>query len=511
MTDHWSRPALWIAALAVMLGLTQTGSLLHEVIDWDESTFILMGADMARGNLPYVNLYDIKPPVTFAFFAGVELIAGRSLTAVRLFGDLCLLISVLAAFALARRQTPVPAAGAGAAMVLALMASPYGQYTSSELPATAAVMVGLWLMVRHPGALWAAALVGALVSVATLTRPNLAILAVAWGLFYLLAGTVGARRGGPVPATAVIAYGAAGLVPLGIVIAIYASAGELALLRLAVVDVSLAYAEGQYSWLGTGKRHLLHLIGFLRDAPWIYAPVLLAMGTGTAVAARRLWRSGVGLFDSALAVTFAAILVSILRSGGDYPHYWIQILPLGGCYAALGLAAAADRLGRGRARWAVVAVVLLPVAGAVAATGRDTLTVLTRPDLVRAHHAVRAAADTIAADLDPGETVWAQYNQIIHWYLDVPLLSRIATHPSNVVRRPILETLSAAGYVDPDEAGRLMALEPDFIVDDSDWRVRVPYLEVWGYDIDSYLATRYRLLATHGSVLVYRHRRHDTD
>jgi len=39
------------------------------VIDWDESTFILMGQSIIDGHLPYVKLWDLKPPGAFAFYA----------------------------------------------------------------------------------------------------------------------------------------------------------------------------------------------------------------------------------------------------------------------------------------------------------------------------------------------------------------------------------------------------------------------------------------------------------
>lgn len=38
--------------------------------DLDESTFILLGQDILKGHLPYVTLWDLKPPLLYVFFCG---------------------------------------------------------------------------------------------------------------------------------------------------------------------------------------------------------------------------------------------------------------------------------------------------------------------------------------------------------------------------------------------------------------------------------------------------------
>lgn len=36
-----------------------------DVIDWDESTFILLGKSILERNVPYIEYWDLKPPVAF--------------------------------------------------------------------------------------------------------------------------------------------------------------------------------------------------------------------------------------------------------------------------------------------------------------------------------------------------------------------------------------------------------------------------------------------------------------
>lgn len=58
-----------------------------DVIDKDESTFVLLGQSLADGRLPYTETYDIKPPLGYVFFALIQLLVPHSLTFVRFAGN----------------------------------------------------------------------------------------------------------------------------------------------------------------------------------------------------------------------------------------------------------------------------------------------------------------------------------------------------------------------------------------------------------------------------------------
>lgn len=60
----------------------------RDYIDRDESTFILMGQSWVDGNLPYTHLWDLKPPITFLFFAMIIYVFGKSFLAIRIAGVL---------------------------------------------------------------------------------------------------------------------------------------------------------------------------------------------------------------------------------------------------------------------------------------------------------------------------------------------------------------------------------------------------------------------------------------
>jgi len=65
----------------------------RDYIDRDESTFILMGQSWVDGHLPYTELWDLKPPITYLFFAGIIYAFGKSFLAIRLIGALIVAIT----------------------------------------------------------------------------------------------------------------------------------------------------------------------------------------------------------------------------------------------------------------------------------------------------------------------------------------------------------------------------------------------------------------------------------
>ena len=79
----WVFIGLFLLAFAIRFPF-----FFRDYIDKDESTFILMGQAWAEGSLPYLKLWDLKPPITFAYFAGIISVFGKSLWWIRFGGVL---------------------------------------------------------------------------------------------------------------------------------------------------------------------------------------------------------------------------------------------------------------------------------------------------------------------------------------------------------------------------------------------------------------------------------------
>lgn len=342
---------LWIAALALWVGVTHAGFLAQEVVNWDESTFVLIAAEVLDGRLPYVPLFVFKPPMAFFMLAGVMAVFGESMLVVRLFGATCVLASTIAAFAIARRRVDPASAGLAGFMLVAVTAAFNGGAVFYELPATALLMAASWLLVARSDRLWTAAAVGLLLSLAVLTRTNLAIAAAAVGLWFVCGRMpVGAR------VRAMAAFALAGALPVVAIVLLYWSAGALAELRHALVDAHIAFLD-----------HVVDPLRKLRflARPWLRAieperPLealtfglfMLGVAAGLAAAARTMLRGERSekrenaLLLLLAAAIFASILVSDWRPFG---HYYLQLFPIGMVFCALGFGwvRRAARLGGG--------------------------------------------------------------------------------------------------------------------------------------------------------------------
>ncbi|MBB4859936.1 4-amino-4-deoxy-L-arabinose transferase-like glycosyltransferase [Novosphingobium chloroacetimidivorans] len=485
------------AALAIIAATTllfRLGSLFPEQIDWDEWSFILMGADVASGHLPFVHQFDLKPPLIFFLFGATIALFGKSLLAIRLLGSLCVVAAASLVFLTGKRLAGPWPALAGALVCAVLASAPFGLATSSELPAIAFLGGAVWRLGRAPLSNRDAALGGLFVALAVLTRTNLALVALVVGAVLMAAAVL---KRAQVSRTAWLAYAVAGLLPPTLLVLAYAIAGELATLKLAMIDVPLAYS-GQLTAMQVARDHAMQLYYTAQAAPLLYGPpVLLTLAGAVFAGLRIVRREGETWPLVLLCATSAAVMGSLLIGGAAYPHYWLQLMPFAGLFAALG----AEGLTRTAAplRFVAAALVALPAAVAL---------VTALPAAREAYGAPRPIAQAAAYIREsggPAPQVWALHKHLVHWYLDAPQLSRAGVHPDNLARRAIIDTLAAHGYVGPDEVGRLMTLRPEFVVTDAGGK-GLAWVRADGKPVDAWLAASYREDAQFGDVLIYRRR-----
>ena len=485
--------ALWAGAFAVAVLATRLGRLEREVINWDEPTFILMASHVLDGHLPYVELYENKPPMLFFLLAGAMWAFGESLLVVRLFGAFCLWISCIAVFAIAARHTTRIHAALAAFLLIAVHSIKHGQFTSTELPATAALMGALWVCTARRRSPLALAATGVLMSLATLTRSNLGVVPIAFGAWLAVAtfrSSVGIRR------RDVVAFGLAGLVPPAAFVCLYWHADTLESLWLGTLHIPASYLD-----LGDTVRHTLHngwsFLSYTWRKPLLFVPFLLLLLVGLARSASA-WRQArdtpqTRTYHEMLWLVLGATALSIQMTG-TYRHYWLQVFPICAVFCAFGIGWMLPKQGF---RWIGG---LLPVVTLGAATVQplpSAIKIIASSDFLSKRHTIKKAADAIAADIQPGDTLFALGHHLIYWYMDRRPMSRVIL-PGNFGKRFIMEPLAAHGYVGQDELGRILALRPTYIVTHLHLRTGdpvPPYVRFGGYPthIRELLADHYRL------------------
>ncbi|GAA0771919.1 glycosyltransferase family 39 protein [Roseibium denhamense] len=456
---------LVLGFLILLVALTQVGTLNAEVLDWDESSFALMAQSVSRGNLPFVELFDLKPPVMFFALGAWITLFGESLLAIRLFGDLCLIVIVVFTYGTARRLVSPVYAGVGALLLVVLSGSFFAQHTQTEHLAMAFLMPAIWLLTGNRPGLFACVLAGALVALAVLTRSNLALVPIAIGLVLLL--DIRAKSLSEVAAK-LASYCLGGLCVLGLIVATYWVGDELPTLKLALIDVPLAYSgRSDGSVLNTIRLHAVFWGGRILHDPLVYVPATLLLGGITLLVALkpmkfiRLGERAPKVIPVVIAV-LVAIGVLLVLGGVAYPHYWNQLLPLFGV-----LLACACALVR-HFRIAVLSVGTACLVMVLAVVSQKL------PSAISAFHnwkdgsfdyPILKVAKAIEADSEGPHSVWALNYHLVHFYLGAPLLSRGLTHPANIFPpSSIHDALSLGGYIDRDEIGRVMEAQPKYLV-----------------------------------------------
>ncbi len=335
------------AALVAAAFLVRLPSFVYSVYNYDESLYVLMGAELARGHLPYTTVCDLKPFGLFALFAAFTSLPLDGVVASRVAA--CLVVGLSAD--LVRRiaghlfDDPRRLVGLSAGLAYILFSIATGGIAAQgEIFHNAAVLLALLVVLRAlrdgAGLAWRPALAAGLaLGVGLQIKPSVAFDAVAVAVGALLlrppAGSALAHARRAVPG--VVAMAAASLVPTLAVVALYALAGQL-----------------DAWWAGNVTAHRVFYgpgRGFEWDpalrAAWEQAPLWAAAAIGLATSGRLTWGGAERRVVAFLAVWVGAIAACMvfLRIASD--HYFLQFLSplslLAGLLVGRGLLEAVER------------------------------------------------------------------------------------------------------------------------------------------------------------------------
>ena len=454
-----SRPThffFWALIFSVLLLLTRLGNLQHEVIDWDESTFIIMASHLRVGHLPYLELYDNLPPgISFAL-AGVMSLFGESLITVRFFGTLCLLVAALACYGIAVRRNSSLAAGVSTAVFLVLASASNFQPTLTEHLVIALLLPACWLLVARRDRLWAAFTIGMLLSLATLTRTNIAFVVLALGGYY--AWRLWQPRKS-IPQLALLAYGAGGLMPLLALLAVYAYADGLDELFLSVIIVPLSYASSQGGLLESLYSHIRIWRSFVYEYKTIFLPATAFIGTtfiGLTLYIAQQRRSVISGDEGLLLLIFSFTSFSVLMNGHSYGHHLLQILPLLAILMAYGL--------QGLSRNVAYIFAGLTIVAGVAHFGAESAALVQNWSQREARYDIRKAAELIREDVSIEKAVYAPIHHLVYWYLGPGSLPSRVVHPANLAEESIMGPLVEHGYLPAYELKRFWSNRLDYVI-----------------------------------------------
>ncbi len=425
------------------------------VMDWDESTFLLIGRLMLEGQTLYIDVWDNKPPLLYVLTAAASAVSFGSLEVVRLIATALVALIAWQTKALADRvYGPSPWNWVAALLTaLAFTGVRSGGILGGEVLATPFFLAGVIVLLDGRGlTLSRALLIGMLFAAATLVRPNFGIAA---AVIVVGAGLMALWRRDGAQIGRLTLMGLSGALTLLAAALPFILTGLWTALYASVI-AAVALQTGATGAALPG----LSLLEAVVESP----PVLLltAMGIGAAFRLRALEAAHRSAMTGLLGV-LAALLIGH-AFGKIYEHHLLMLAPF--------LAVLALHAGRGlweqrgwRRVLASVWLGLLAVAAMVHSVDR-----MLTPTPARA---VYAAMKPHWRD---GDTAYFGIDHIVAWRFGAPPPHPLVTHPSSINR------VFGYRWREPDLRGpgdvmrKIVARQPTWIIIAD----RTPYVEADG-------------------------------
>jgi hypothetical protein len=509
-TPRWMSHPLGVPMLLLVLTLVvRLPFFFPAVLDWDESTHILIGQSLLDGYLPYVQLWTLKPPLIFAFDAAAIAVFGHSPAAVRLAGALCVATTGFLVYRFGAACWSRTAALAAAVLtIFAIGGISSGQATMTEVVLLPAFIGAVYLLLVHRGSASRLAWAGALMAVATLVRLNTAFPVLAAGLILLVEPAYRPL----VRVRHLASYAAGGIVVASLVCLPYIVSGHFDLLWRSLVTAPMAYAGSQYTALTNLGEMSLHAFGISREdvgysieVPWASA-FLWITGVLGLVVLGRLWRTLAELERRGFVLVVgcgAATAFGIVSGGAAYAHYLIQLVPLAALLTAGLLRHASPRLRIATVSLAGVAALLSlpPVIS-------EYRTMVTRAQQgVSLHYGpAHDIASYLAKENPSGRPVFLLREHIAYWFMGTRPLTRLSAHPSNIWKQYLMEAMEGPGATSESELRRVFDQSPEFVVmarTNREWSLLNP--PAWAL-LETILSERYELVTRIEGRPVYRRR-----
>ncbi|MBD0776989.1 glycosyltransferase family 39 protein [Maribacter sp. ANRC-HE7] len=446
----------------------------RDYIDRDESTFILMGQSWVEGHLPYTELWDLKPPITFLVFAAVIYVFGKSFIAIRLLGVLLVTSAAFFTYKIGQ-EAHSKKIGLWAAIATVALLSMFGslQGVMSEHICMAFFMPGLYLLIKYKK--WGTTfLSGLLMGIAVMSKMNIAYAILFLGIFVFYYHYRNRNW--------VKGIGHSSLYYMGILLIIaltllpYYLQGIKDLWVSSVFKAPMAYIDARrYSVLKLAPTFVI-LAGF-----FFYT-----------------WKKKLLNFKLApiqfLLVAILGVLFAFYKGGRINGHYLIQLHPM---LLLLVIIALSNLQYFKKFKWKpyfLFILLLIPMETyleyfniAQNKYERDTFyngEGFSVPKYIQENH------------LDTKNILFLGYH-IGYWVLDAKPPTKAATHPSNICRDELFAFHDNPRALSMDELRYIMeTLQPKTIVTRKNRRVFDKKEEAENSYIDAYLVKHYKVVAT---------------
>ena len=469
MKQRKSSELIW--AFFIIFGVafaTRLPYFFKSNINWDESTFLLLGQSVLDGHLPYTFLIDNKPPFLWYCFAIIIFFCGKSFFGIRAVGALCVAIASYLNYASIRALW-----GHRSGLIVSIFLinlinlNAGGQAFLSEHLALVPLAGSFTLLLFFPRQKSSLFTAGLLLSIAAAIRLNLAYAAVSVGLYLLFWPREGTTLKARFSEAIVFGFGS---LPVILSISIpYVLSGEFDVLYGGAIEAPLRFSGDQMS----PPSVLRSQIGYAVDVLFLEVTIALALiGIVTyAILGRNIfWISRHFRRFSALqkrayllaAVFFISIEFSIIRSGVFHDHYNIQ---LSFFISLLAAAPYKDILRWGRSTPILQLLGLTAIAGIAQyllqyISVADVYLERGTPFYGRAFE----IAEVIEEENPNKLPVWIHADHLAYWLMDIDPVIPSVTHPSSIRKTFLLQAWYGEEASSRSELEKIITKQPILIV-----------------------------------------------
>jgi hypothetical protein len=460
-------PELVVVGLLLIWGLfLRLPFFFPAVLDWDESTFILMGQGILDGLLPYDTLWELKPPLVFVFFAAAISLFGHTIVAIRVAGYVWITVAAYLTYRSAYAVTSQTRASILAAVLFITMLSELSPEVMTESLALLPLIGALLLLLTTERTMTTCFFAGVFMGTAGMFRTNLAYLAVLVGLYIVLyPPMVGITRS----IARGFIYVAGGMTVILITAIPYIVGHRLDLWLENVFWVPLKYSEYQRSlanaWalaleaFGVGVPDFSLSVFLLGCVLWIGGLY------GTWLCFSR-WRELSQPAKNRAVVVLIFLLgstASVFLTGPAYSHFLVQLIPWFAIFAAFALA----RQPANRRLVVELSAFLLMILSTVLFVSPEYLALAQRikQNESLSHGLAYKIADYLRHENPDRKPVYMLDNHIVYWFIGQYPLTRLSTHPSNIAKYKGWTTAVEGPRTTAEgEMRRILSKEPEFIV-----------------------------------------------
>ncbi|WP_165819346.1 ArnT family glycosyltransferase [Flagellimonas aquimarina] len=452
----------------------------RDYIDRDESTFIIMAQSWVDGFLPYTKLWDLKPPITFLFFAVVISVFGKSFIAIRLAGVVLVVITALFTYKIGTKITSKKVSFWSAVFCVFLQ-SLFGslQGVMSEHICTMFFVLGVYILLSKQHLAWYF-FTGILFGLSVMSKLNMAYALLAIGVYFIWKAFHEKQ----------LWHGFQRLFVMGVAFVLlvvstaipYYLQGDITIWWQSIFEAPLAYSGS--------KQH-----SFLKTLPFVFI-ILGLLYTGFALK----------LIDSRskqlqlLTVITIGILLSFMQAGKVNGHYLIQLYPF--IIVPVGMAVSRFPIINKKYNGIVVVLlVLLPMEAYLEYV--NVVSNKMEKGTFFNGEGIDVPRYIVENEIETKNIFFTEYH-IGYWVLNETPPTKASTHPSSITRDELFPFMKNPRKTGMEELRYILeVVQPKTIVARKGKKIFDKKLEDFNSYIDVYLENNYALVKTIEGGLIY--------